>query len=616
MINILKWLWKGFNFVRDLVLNLFFIVFVLLLIGLFSVLSPEQKQLEGDQGALLLNLDGYLADNRDPASWRAELLREANGERVPQQISTFDLVYAIQFAAEDERIKGLVLDLNYFEGADLPALSFLGRTIQEFKDTGKPVIAFADNYSQSQYLLASYADEIYLNPIGQVSIQGLAQQNLYFKELLDKLEVTPHVFRVGTYKSAVEPFLRNDMSPEARANAQRWLTGMWDNYVAQVAENRQISRDQVAPNAAQYVLDLKALKGDATAYTQQRKLVTKLANRSQLQEALIERFGKNDDNEAKMLPFNDYLTQFEDRLAETDNDKIAVINIEGTIVDGESDEDGNVGGDTIAQLLREANNDKQVKAVILRLNTPGGSAFASEVIRQEVVNIKKAGKPVVASMGAMAASGGYWVASAADQIVADKNTITGSIGIFAILPTFDKSLHKIGVNADGVSTSELAETSAAQPLNDKTKEIIQLEIEHGYDQFLTRVAESRGLTKEQADKLGQGQVWLGQDALKYKLVDELGDFEYAIGIAGDLAKSEEQLELQWFEQKDDSLMGKLMHDLKKQSKAQIRSLVGESLGLDVLGLNHKTLSRHFGVLNQFNDPKGQYLYCLSCGTVK
>lgn len=393
MFQVLKFCWKVLCFIRDLVMNVVFLGFVLLLVAIISFSSGGKKSTAlTSEGALLLNLDGYLADNRDETLRWQDALSELNGEHVPRKISTFDVVFAIQQAEDDPKIKGLVLDLNYFEGADLPALDFIGGAISHFKDAGKPVIAYADNYSQGQYYLASFADEIYLNSIGSVDIHGLSQENLYFKEMLDKLAVTPHIFRVGTYKSAVEPFLRNDMSAEAKANMQRWLGEMWNNYVLSVSENRNIKKDRILPNAKQYLAELKALKGNSTAYAQQRGLVTDVVTRLDLDKKLSALFGKGSDGKANLIEFDDYLTQLPDRLEHYNvPNKIAVVNVEGTIIDGESDEE-NAGGDTIARILRKAHDDNSVKAVILRVNSPGGSAFASEIIRQETENLQKIGK--------------------------------------------------------------------------------------------------------------------------------------------------------------------------------------------------------------------------------
>ena len=617
MFRVLKLCWKALCFIRDLVMNVVFLGFVLLLMAIISFSSDGKKSTTlTEEGGLLLNLDGYLADNRDETLRWQDALSELNGEYVPRKISTFDVVSAIEYAQQDPQIKGLVLDLNHFEGADLPALDFIGATINRFKESGKPVIAYADNYTQGQYYLASFANEIYLNTIGQVDIHGLAQENLYFKDMLDKLAVTPHIFRVGTYKSAVEPFIRNDMSVEAKTNMQRWLNLMWNHYTSMVSENRHIKSNELLPVAKQYLAELKTLKGDSTRYAQKRGLVTHLTTRFDLEKKLTTLLGKNADGKANLVAFDDYLTQFPDRLTPLDNspNKIAVVNVEGTIIDGESDEE-NVGGDTIARLLRKAYDDKAVKAVILRVNSPGGSAFASEIIRQEAENLQKIGKPIIVSMGAMAASGGYWISSTSDYIIADANTITGSIGIFAMFPTFENSIKKIGVNADSVSTTELANTSAFSPLAKPVQDIYQTEIEHGYDRFLEIVSKGRQLSKTQVDKLAQGQVWLGSDAFQNGLVDEIGSFNEAINKAEQLVnqrqeKAMESFSVEWLIDDDsNSFVKTLLHDTKKTTQRAFSSWIGIPAPI-------QKLQKELNVLTKFNDPKGQYLYCLNCGSVK
>ena len=615
MFRVLKLCWKALCFIRDLVMNVVFLGFVLLLMAIISFSSGGKKSTTlTEEGGLLLNLDGYLADNRDDTLRWQDALSELNGEYVPRKISTFDVVSAIEYAQQDPQIKGLVLDLNHFEGADLPALDFIGATINRFKESGKPVIAYADNYTQGQYYLASFANEIYLNTIGQVDIHGLAQENLYFKDMLDKLAVTPHIFRVGTYKSAVEPFMRNDMSVEAKTNMQRWLGEMWNNYVLSVSENRKIKKDNVLPNAKQYLSDLKALKGNSTAYAQQRGLVTGVVTRLDLDKKLTALFGKGSDGKANLIELDDYLSQRPDCLEHYNvPNKIAVVNVEGTIIDGESDEE-NAGGDTIARILRKAHDDNSVKAIVLRVNSPGGSAFASEIIRQETENLQKIGKPVIVSMGAMAASGGYWISSTADYIIADANTITGSIGIFAMFPTFENSIKKIGVNADGVSTTELANTSAFSPLAKPVQDIYQTEIEHGYDRFLEIVSKGRQISKTQVDKLAQGQVWLGSDAFQNGLVDEIGSFNEAVNKAEQLVNQRQDTAVQdfsveWFTDDNVSLISTLLRDTKKGTQEQLVKWLG-------LPAPIQKLQKELNVLTKFNDPKGQYLYCLNCGKVK
>lgn len=323
ILSVLKFCCKALNFIRNLVMNFVFLLFVLALIVLASLFSDGKKNqvLSGDQGALYLNLTGYLADNtEDMLSWQEEFQR-LNNEKVSYKYSTFDVVQSILSAKDDERIRGLVLNLNDFEGGDLPSLEYVGKAIQSFKESEKPVIAYADNYTQAQYFLASFADDIYLNPIGQVGIQGLRQENLYFKSMLEKLEITPHIFRVGTYKSAVEPFLRDDMSPEAKANMQKWLGGMWQNYMQTLMINRHITANDVLPSAQKYISDLKALKGDETAYVKKRQLVTQFATRLDLDKKLTALFGQGEEGKAKLVDFEDYLSDLGDRFSVDPNEK-------------------------------------------------------------------------------------------------------------------------------------------------------------------------------------------------------------------------------------------------------------------------------------------------------
>lgn len=624
--KIFSLIWRIFKFIRQLVINLVFIVFTLCLITVISLIShystKSSTELIGDQGALVLKLDGYLVDSREsPIVWQ-DALRELNGQSIPRQLSTFDIVYALENATDDDRIKGLVLDLNQFEGGELANLDYLGEAILSFKKSNKPVIAVADSYDQKQYFLASFADHIYLNPIGDVEITGLQAENLYFKSLLDKLGISTHIFRVGTYKSAVEPFLRDDMSAEAKSDLQQWLGKMWQNYQQTVANNRQINLDQVLPDAQTYIKELKKLKGDNSQYTLQRGLITEFADRFTINQKLIEFFGKDhqkDSNAPKLLALDDYLASLPD-LSESDaTHKIAVVNVEGAIIDGESYEQ-EVGGDTIARLLRQAYNDSAVKAVVLRVNSPGGSAFASEIIRQELVHLQQAGKPAVVSMGGMAASGGYWISSTADYIVAEKNTITGSIGIFSLFPSFEKTLKKIGVSADKVSTSPFAEMSSYSGLSPELNDILQLQIEQGYDRFLSLVSQGRNLSKEQVDKIAQGKIWLGGDALTHKLVDEIGSFDIAVDKAIELVNGklenkleESEFDVIWLQEEDKFLLGSMLKGFQSQLKIVLTDLLLENIPL---AKTHQKALQNFGLLTQMNDPKGHYLYCLTCAEIR
>lgn len=613
MFAIFRFIWNCLNFLRRVLMNLLFLLVAAILFIGISLFVGEQNKQPLPQGALRLNLDGFLADNRDQNSELKALLNNLQQQAMPEKISTFDVIFAITQAKKDERIKGIVLDLNHFEGGDLPSLTFIGKALNEFKQSGKPVIAVSDNYSQKQYILASYADKLYLHRQGQVELTGLGGEQFYYKSLLDKIDAQPHIFRVGTYKSAVEPLLRDDMSEAARQNASQWLNAMWHNIQTTVSDNRHLKKEQVFPSTNDFLQQVKNLKGDLTQYALNNKLVTEAATHYQTEEYLKQQFGIDQENHYQHIDFSDYLAGLPDyETANITDNNIAVVRIEGAIIDGESDEE-NVGGDSIARLLREAAEDKSVKAVVLRINSPGGSASASEIIREEVEHLQQLGKPVVVSMGGMTASGGYWIASTADYIVADKNTITGSIGIFAAFVTLEKSLANLGIHSDGVKTSPLASMSPFTALSQEYSDVIQLSIEHGYDQFISLVAKGRNLDKTQVDNIAQGRVWLGEEALKHKLVDQLGDFNTAVEIASEKMKSKEkgladaQIGFLWLSEEQDRGLLSLL--------AQKRSSVVQYL-LRAVGVDHfvesKQMRQQLGLLTEFTDPKGQYLYCLNC----
>lgn len=614
MFAIFRFIWNCLNFLRRVLMNLLFLLVAAILFIGISLFVGEQNKQPLPQGALRLNLDGFLADNRDQNSELKALLNNLQQQAMPEKISTFDVIFAITQAKKDERIKGIVLDLNHFEGGDLPSITFIGKALNEFKQSGKPVIAVSDNYSQKQYILASYADKIYLHRQGQVELTGLGGEQFYYKSLLDKIDAQPHIFRVGTYKSAVEPLLRDDMSEAARQNASQWLNAMWNNIKTTVSNNRHLKQEQIFPSTNDFLQQVKNLKGDLTQYALTNKLVTEVATRYQISAALKQQFGADRENNTyQYIDFSNYLYSLPDyETANATSNNIAVLRVEGTIIDGESDEE-NVGGDSIARLLREAAEDKSVKAVVLRINSPGGSASASEIIREEVEHLQQLGKPVVVSMGGMTASGGYWIASTADYIVADKNTITGSIGIFAAFVTLEKSLANLGIHSDGVKTSPLASMSPFTALSQEYSDVIQMSIEHGYDQFISLVAKGRNLDKTQVDNIAQGRVWLGEEALKHKLVDQLGDFNTAVEIASEKMKSKEkgladdQIGFLWLSEEQDRGLLSLL--------AQKRSSVVQYL-LRAVGVDHfvesKQMRQQLGLLTEFTDPKGQYLYCLNC----
>lgn len=529
-----KWTWRLLNFVREMVLNLFFIFLVLVGVGIWMQVSGGDSKETASRGALLLDISGVIVDKPDSSQRFSKLSRQllgASSDRL-QENSLFDIVNTIRQAKDDRNITGIVMDLKNFAGGDQPSMQYIGKALKEFRDSGKPVYAVGENYSQGQYYLASFANKIWLSPQGVVDLHGFATNGLYYKSLLDKLKVSTHVFRVGTYKSAVEPFIRDDMSPAAREADSRWIGELWQNYLNTVAANRQIPAQQVFPGAQGLLEGLTKTGGDTAKYALENKLVDALASSAEIEKALTKEFGwSKTDKNYRAISYYDYALKTP---ADT-GDSIGVVFANGAIMDGEETQ-GNVGGDTTAAQIRDARLDPKVKAIVLRVNSPGGSVTASEVIRAELAAARAAGKPVVVSMGGMAASGGYWISTPANYIVANPSTLTGSIGIFGVITTVENSLDSIGVHTDGVSTSPLADVSITRALPPEAQQMMQLSIENGYKRFITLVADARHSTPEQIDKIAQGHVWTGQDAKANGLVDSLGDFDDAVAKAAELAK--------------------------------------------------------------------------------
>jgi len=515
----------------------------------------------------------------------------------------------IRKAKDDQNITGMVLQLNDFAGADQPSLQYIGKALREFRDSGKPIFAIGDSYNQTQYYLASYANKVYLSPQGVVDLHGFATNSLYYKALLEKLKITTNIFRVGTYKSAVEPLIRNDMSPEAREADSLWVGGLWQNYLNTVAANRQLTPEQLFPGAAAILSGLQAAGGDTAKFALDSKQVDELASRTVIEEQLVKVFGwDKQSNDFNAISIYDY----QPKSAPEQGGEIAVIFANGAIMDGQQTP-GTVGGDSTATQLRQARLDPKIKAVVFRVNSPGGSVTASEVIRSELAAVRAAGKPVVVSMGGMAASGGYWVSTPADYIIASPSTLTGSIGIFGIINTFENTLDSIGVNTDGVATSPLADLAVTKALPAEFSQMMQLNIENGYKNFINLVAKARKMTPEQVDQIAQGRVWIGNDAKKNGLVDQLGDFDDAVKKAAELAKLP-QWQLKWFVDNPslaDMILSQFGVSIHAMLPAAIQSMLPAPLASVALAVKEQP-----GLFNNLNDPQHRYALCLSCGEVR
>ncbi|EDQ3895543.1 signal peptide peptidase SppA [Salmonella enterica subsp. enterica serovar Saintpaul] len=606
-----KWTWRVLNFVREMVLNLFFIFLVLVGVGIWMQIGNGSNSEQTARGALLLDISGVIVDKPSTNHRLGALGRQlfgASSDRL-QKNSLFDIVNAIRQAKDDRNITGIVLDLKNFTGADQPSMRYIGKALREFRDSGKPVFAVGENYSQGQYYLASFANKIWLSPQGQVDLHGFATNGLYYKTLLDKLKVSTHVFRVGTYKSAVEPFIRDDMSPAAREADSRWIGELWQNYLHTVSANRQISPQQLFPGAQAIIDGLTSVGGDTAKYALDHKLVDALASSADVEKALTKQFGwSKTENNYRAISYYDYSLKTPADTGGT----IAVIFANGAIMDGE-ETPGNVGGDTTASQIRDARLDPKVKAIVLRVNSPGGSVNASEVIRAELAAARAAGKPVVVSMGGMAASGGYWISTPANYIVASPSTLTGSIGIFGVINTVENSLSSIGVHSDGVSTSPLADISMTKALSPEVQQMMQLSIEYGYKRFITLVADARKRTPEQIDKIAQGHVWTGEDAKANGLVDSLGDFDDAVAKAAELAKLK-QWHLDYY-QDEPTVLDMVMDSMTGSVRAMLPETIQAMLPAPLVSAAN-TVKAEGDKLAAFNDPQNRYAFCLTCANVR
>ncbi|WP_417655782.1 signal peptide peptidase SppA [Pseudidiomarina aestuarii] len=533
--NVFGKLFGFINGIRKVIVNLVFFIVLFVFVG-FLMSGEETIEVPTD-GILVLNLNGYIVEEETYVDPVDEFFNQAlgSGPSIPEVLLS-DVIDSIEQAASDERISGIYLNLSSFMGAGMNKLELIGNALSEFRDSGKPIYTYGDYFSQPQYYLAAHADAIYLNPLGGMMFDGMGGNNLYYKDLLDKLKVSTHVFKVGDYKSAVEPYIRNDMSDEAKEANGQLYGELWETYKSRVTALRNIDPRMLSGTMADFQALVAENNNDLAQLTVTTNVVDELKTREAFRTQMIELTGLDDDEKSwKRINHDAYLEAIEQEslVAEEnseDSNSIKVIVARGIIVDGYQ-KAGMIGGDSTAELLRRARQDESTKAVVLRIDSPGGSGFASEIIRQEVLELQKAGIPVIASMSSVAASGGYWIAASADEIWAAPTTITGSIGVFGTFFTIEDSLAEIGVYSDGVRTTEMPVMDITQPLGDDAKQIIQLSVEKFYTDFVQMVADSREMSYEEVHAVAQGRVWTGTKALEFGLVDQLGDFEDAIAAA-------------------------------------------------------------------------------------
>jgi len=601
------WLWSGLDGLRK-VLHL---ILLLLIFALVASLFSRPIPLVPDKAALLIAPKGPIVEQLtgDPIERAiADSLR-----RAPRETRLRDLVDAITAAKDDKRISALYLDLGGMQGGGLAKMQEIAAAIDAFRATGKPVIAYGDLYEQPQYYLAAHADEIYLDPMGLAYVDGFANYGYFLKDALEKLQIDWNVFRVGQYKSAVELFTRNDMSPAAREETLAWLGSVWGTYKADVAKAREIKPEAIQAYADDAVAALRRADGDLAKMALDAGLVTALEGRFKVEERIARITGEDEDSHSyKGVDHLSYLANVRSTraLASKPGDKVAVIVASGEIVPGEQPP-GMIGSDTLAKQLREARFDKAVRAVVLRIDSPGGSVFASEVIRREVDELKKAGKPVVASMSSLAASGGYYIAMDADRIVATAATLTGSIGIFAMLPTFERTLGRLGVHVDGVGTTALSgEFRADRSIGEPTRAILQRSIEHEYQQFIERVARARKQQPAQIGAIAQGRVWAGLDAKRLGLVDEIGGYGDAIKLAAKLANLTKKYDVKYEEAEPG-----FGEALGLRVRAALARIIAPLLPREALPRMPQALGplvEEVGRIERLSDPGSVFAYCIAC----
>jgi protease IV len=592
---------EGIRKVLHLALLLLIFGFILAALHTSIPLVPRSAALIiAPQGELVEQLSG------DPVR---RALGDASGGPAPETLLR-DVTDAIAAAKSDSRIKLIVLDLDELDSAGLSKLQEIGTALRDFRASGKRVIAAGDSFSQVQYYLAAQAGEIYLDPMGDVSVTGFSYYRMYYKDAIDKLNVDLNVFRAGTFKSYTDQFSRSDMAPSEREETSVWLESLWNAYTQDVTRARSLPAGALKDFIAEQPASLQAVNGDMAKMALQRGLVTALKSRRQVADDLKGLVGEDESNHSfSSIGMSQYLLAVRSKrvLKSKSDAKVGVVVASGEIFDGHQ-MPGAIGGESTSNLLREARYDNAVKAVVLRVDSPGGSEFASEKILREVQALRKAGKPVVVSMSTYAASGGYYISAAANQIFASPTTITGSIGVFSYIPTFERTLDKLGIKVDGIGTTPLAgDLRFDRALGPATKQILQASVDHAYAQFVRRVADGRKKSVEDVDKIAQGRVWAGLDAQRIGLVDHLGGLKDATDAAAKLAELGSDYDVDYIEP-ELSLREELLMQIRSQAVrlAQSAGLVPQRTEIERI---LDPLLQQAREITKLKDPRGLYSYC-------
>ena len=608
--RLFRTLWRGLDGLRK-VLHLLVLLFILAIV---IAATHKPLPLVPAKAALVVHLQGRLVEQLTGSPFDRSL-GALSADHEPETLVR-DVVDSVRAAAKDDRIRVLVLDTEDLGGGGLTKLQAIADALQAFRKSGKRVLAFSRFVSQEQYYLMAQADAAYVDPAGALGVMGFAAYHLYFHEALERLGVEVNVFKVGTHKSFTEPYTRQDMSPEDREQTVAWMTPLWDAYQTGVERGRGLPAGSVAAYLRDAVPALRAAGGDGALLAEQRHLVTGRKTWLAFEREVIGLVGEDRESHSfNAIDDAAYLqaVHVEPSLSKYRGSRVAVLVASGNIMPGDRPP-GEIGADSFADLLRKTRYDKDVKAVVLRIDSGGGSLLASEIIRQEVAALREAGKPVVASFSSVAASGGYYIAMDANEIWAEPTTITGSIGVFGIVPTFEKTLGKLGVASDGVATSPLAGAMHVErAFTAETREVLQLGVEHAYHDFVARVAVARHRTPEEIEPLAEGRVYTGEAAAKLGLIDHLGVVDDAIKAAAGLAKLEPgKYGVSWRE-KDLSWRDTLVRQMRAESQAYLARLGLESvLGVTPPPALRQALGdadRQLRAIGSLNDPRGLYYYC-------
>jgi protease-4 len=588
---------------RVLHLILLLVIFGFILAALHTTIPTVPRS-----AALVLAPEGELVEQlaTDPVR---RAFGQASGGPAPETLLK-DVIDAIQIAKGDSRIKLIVLQLSNLAPSGLSKLQEIGAALRDFRAAGKRVVAAADSMDQTQYYLAAQAGEVYLDPLGLVYVDGFSYYRMYLKDAIDKLGVDVNVFRAGTFKSYTDQFSRSDMAPSEREESSVWLQALWSAYSQDVTRARSMPANALNEYIAQEPAALAAVNGDAAKLALQRGLVTALKSRRQVADDLKSLVGEDQHNHSfNAIGMSQYLAAARSKhvLKSKSDARVGIVVASGEILDGHQPP-GTIGGESTADLLRQARYDTTVKAVVLRVDSPGGSMFASEQILREVQALRKAGKPVVVSMSTYAASGGYYISAAANQIFASPTTLTGSIGVFSVVPTFQHTLEKLGVKVDGIGTTPLAgDMRMERTLGPAARQILQTSVEHAYAEFLTRVGEGRKKSVTEVDKIAQGRVWAGVDAQRIGLVDTLGGLKEASDAAAKLAEMGSEYEAEYIES-EMTLREELLMQLRSES-LQMARMMGLVAPRSELERALDPVLEEARSIARLNDPRGLYAYC-------